>query len=153
MFITGCKTKKSIIDKKEIEIVEVVIDEKKTEEKKQSETEKEKKEEKSIIDEDTEIEADKIVITDPDGKVTEIINPRIKKRKSENKESVTDKDKVTETEENAQTNSKETANKEKKSDVSEKHTSKGKEPVWLWIVSGLIVFSVVYYVFRKLRII
>src|SRR5690606_8784797 len=83
--ICSCKTKKSVIDKKETETEKVIIEEKKTEEKKQSETETEKKEEKSVIDEWMKIESDKIIITDKDGTVTEIINPRIDKRKSENK--------------------------------------------------------------------
>src|SRR5690606_23171973 len=137
--IWSCKTKKSIIDKKETETEKVIIEEKKTEEKKQSETETEKKTDKSVIDEWMKIESDKIIITDKDGTVTEIINPRIDKRKSENNETITDKEKVTETEENTQTDSKETTHKEKESDVSEKHTSKGKEPIWLWLVIGAVI--------------
>lgn len=147
--IWSCKTKKSVIDKKEIEKEQVVIEEKKTEEKKQSETETEKKSDKSVIDEWMKIESDKIIITDKDGTVTEIINPRIDKRKSENKESITDKEKVAETEENTQTDSKETTHKEKKSDVSEKHTSKGKEPVWLWIVGGCVVGGLLYLILKR----
>lgn len=147
--IWSCKTKKSVIDKKEIEKEQVVIEEKKTEEKKQSETETEKKSDKSVIDEWMKIESDKIIITDKDGNVTEIINPRIDKRKSENKESITDKEKVAETEENTQTDSKETTHKEKKSDVSEKHTSKGKEPVWLWIVGGCVVGGLLYLILKR----
>lgn len=148
----SCKTKKTIIDKKEVEKEQVVIEEKKTEEKKHSETENEKKEEKSVIDEWMKIESDKIIITDKDGTITEIINPRIDKRKSENKESITDKGKVTETEENTQTESKETTHKEKESDVSEQHTSKGKEPVWLYVVGAafaLVVICMGYYILKK----
>src|SRR5690606_34118649 len=151
--IWSCKTKKSVIDKKETETEKVIIEEKKTEEKKQSETEKEKKEEKSVIDEWMKIESDKIIITDKDGTVTEIINPRINKRKSENKESITDKEKVTETEENTQTDSKETTHEEKKSDVSEKHTSKGKESVWLWIVGGCVVGGLLYLILKRFSLI
>lgn len=148
--ICSCKTKKTIIDKKEVEAEKVVIEEKKTEEKKQSETEAEKKEEKSVIDEWMKIESDKIIITDKDGTITEIINPRIDKRKSENKESITDKEKVTETEENTQTESKESTHKEKESDVSEKHTSKGKEPIWLWLVIGAVIVLCVIIFLNKI---
>lgn len=148
--IWSCKTKKSIIDKKETETEKVIIEEKKTEEKKQSETETEKKTDKSVIDEWMKIESDKIIITDKDGTVTEIINPRIDKRKSENNESITDKEKVTETEEKAQTDSKETTHKEKKSDVSEKHTSKGKEPIWLWLVIGAVIVLCVIIFLNKI---
>lgn len=151
--IWSCKTKKSVIDKKETETEKVIIEEKKTEEKKQSETETEKKSDKSVIDEWMKIESDKIIITDKDGTVTEIINPRIDKRKSENNESITDKEKVTETEENTQTDSKETTHKEKKSDVSEKHTSKGKEPVWLWIVGGCVVGGLGYLVLKRFKLV
>jgi len=151
--ICSCKTKKSVIDKKETETEKVVMEKKKTEEKKQSETEIEKKSDKSVIDEWMKIESDKIIITDKDGTVTEIINPRIDKRKSENKESITDKEKVTETEENVQTDSKETTHKEKKSDVSEKHTSKGKEPVWLWVIVGSVAFLLIYGVLNNFNLI
>src|SRR5690606_10195017 len=151
--IWSCKTKKSVIDKKETETEKVIIEEKKTEEKKQSETETEKKSDKSVIDEWMKIESDKIIITDKDGTVTEIINPRIDKRKSENKESITDKEKVAETEENTQTDSKETTHKEKVSDVSEKHTSKGKEPIWLWIVGGCVVGGLLYLLLKRFRLI
>src|SRR5690606_13191111 len=151
--IWSCKSKKSVIDKKETETEKVIIEEKKTEEKKQSETETEKKSDKSLIDEWMKIESDKIIITDKDGTVTEIINPRIDKKKSENKESITDKEKVTETEENTQTDSKETNNKEKESDVSEKHTIKGKEPVWLWIVGGCIVGGLGYLILKRFSLI
>lgn len=153
LLLFGCKTKKSVIDKKETETEKVIIEEKKTEEKKHSETENEKKEEKSVIDEWMKIESDKIIITDKDGTVTEIINPRIDKRKSENKESITDKGKVTETEENTQTYSKETTHKEKESDVSEQHTSKGKEPVWLWIVGGCVVGGLLYLILKRFSLI
>src|SRR5690606_15722054 len=112
-----------------------------------------KKEEKSVIDEWMKIESDKIIITDKDGTVTEIINPRIDKRKSENKESITDKEKVTETKEKTQTKSKETANKEKKSDDSEKQTSKGKEPVWLWVIIGSVAFLLIYGVLNNFNLI
>src|SRR5690606_27368567 len=91
LVLCSCKTKKSVIDKKETETEKVIIEEKKNEEKKQSETETEKKEDKSVIDEWMKLESDKIIITDKDGIVTEIINPRIDKRKSEHKESITDK--------------------------------------------------------------
>lgn len=151
--IWSCKTKKTIIDKKETETEQVIIEEKNTEEKKHSETENEKKSDKSVIDEWMKIESDKIIITDKDGTITEIINPRIDKRKSENKESITDKDKVTETEENTQTDSKETTHKEKESDVSEKHTIKGKEPVWLWIVGGCVVGGLLYLILKKFSLI
>lgn len=150
--ICSCKTKKSVIDKKETETEKVIIEEKKTEEKKQSETETEKKSDKSVIDEWMKIESDKIIITDKDGTVTEIINPRINKKKSENKESITDKEKVTEIEENTQTDSKETTHKEKESDVSEKHTSKGKEPIWLWIVGGCVVGGLLYLLLKRFRL-
>lgn len=151
--ICSCKTKKSVIDKKETETEKIIIEEKKTEEKKQSETETEKKSDKSVIDEWMKIESDKIIITDKDGTVTEIINPRIDKKKSENKESITDKEKVTETKENTQTDSKETTHKEKKSDVSEKHTIKGKEPVWLWIVGGCVVGGLLYLILKRFSLI
>lgn len=151
--LPSCKSKKSVIDKKETETEKVIIEEKKTEEKKQSETETEKKSDKSVIDEWMKIESDKIIITDKDGTVTEIINPRIDKKKSENKETITDKEKVTETEENTQTDSKETTHKEKKSDVSEKHTSKGKEPVWLYVVGAVLVGGLGYGILKKLNLI
>src|SRR5690606_27195809 len=147
--IWSCKTKKSVIDKKETETEKVIIEEKKTEEKKQSETETEKKSDKSVIDEWMKIESDKIIITDKDGTVTEIINPRIDKRKSENNESITDKENVATSEENKQNDIAISNNRQIKSDLQQSNSSKGKEPVWLYVVGGCVFAGLGYLILKR----
>src|SRR5690606_25800473 len=99
-------------------------------------------------------ESDKITITDKSGTVTEITNPRINKKSSQTKDVTkteqtdSESNKVATNEENQQNDIKIDVDKETKTDLQQKSSSKGKEPIWLWIVGGAVVGGLAYFVLR-----
>ncbi len=163
--IWSCKTKKSTTDFKQTEIttVSTLISENK--EQKSLITENEQKQEtkseidKSFFEACMSFESDKITITDSQGNKTEIINPRVNKKSSKSNDKIkteqTDREsnKVATNEENQQNDVKADSSKETKTDLQETSKSKGREPVWLWIVGGCTVGGLGYFVLKRFRLI
>src|SRR5690606_5898274 len=146
-----CRTKKSTTDFKQTEIENVSIADNSTIAKKETVTENNQEiktevvTDKSLFEAWMSFESDKITITDTAGNKTEITNPRINKKQSRSNDVskynqiAIKKENVATSEENKQNDIAISNNRQIKSDVSEKHTSKGKEPIWLWIVGGCVV--------------
>lgn len=161
LFISGCRTKKSTTDFKQTEIENVSIADNSTVRKNQTvqvnnkETSAEIVTDKSLFEAWMSFESDKITITDTAGNKTEITNPRINKKSLQTndiaKTNQTDieSNKVAASEENKQNNVAVSNNRQIKSDVSEKHISKGKEPIWLWIVGGCVVGGLGYLILKR----
>src|SRR5690606_17702430 len=97
---------------------------------------------KSFFEAWISFESDKITITDNQGNKTEITNPRINKKSSKSndvsKTEQTDEinNKVATNEENMQNNIVVKDKTETKTDVKQTTKTKGREPVYLWIVGG-----------------
>ena len=154
LFLSGCRTKKSSIDfnTKEVENVSIIdkskIDKKETVQENSQEKKTETVTDKSFFEAWLSFESDKITITDINGTKTEITNPKINKKDTKTndvskvEQTDTKIDKASKNEENKQNNINSKSEQETKSDTTEKHFSKGKEPVWLWIVGGLVVFLI-----------
>jgi len=165
LLISGCKTKKTVIDLKqtETEQTETLITENKeqntliTEREEKRETKSET--EKSLFETDITIIADELTITDKRGNAYVFTNPKIdnKSKRSNNvtksEQSITEAEKTTETEENTHTDYEEFTNKEKQSDLLEKHSSKGKEPFWLYVSVGSILLVFGYLILKRFRLI
>lgn len=164
MFISGCRTKKSTTDFKqtETEIVSVTdnssLRKNQTVEEKTDISKTETTADKSFFEAWMSFESDKITITDTAGNKTEITNPRINKKSSQRndvtKTEQTDSEtnKVAVSEENQQNDVKADLSKEKKIDLQQKDSSKGKEPVWLYIVGAvfaLIIITAGYYMLKR----
>lgn len=165
LFISGCRTKKSTTDLKQtaIENVSVTdnskINKKETVQENSQETKTEVVTDKSFFEAWMSFESDKITITDKDGKVTEITNPRINKKSSQTNDIIkteqTDSEinKVAAKEENQQNDVKTDSSKETKTDLQKKDSSKGKEPVWLYVVGAIIVGGLAYVILKKFNLI
>lgn len=164
LFISGCRTKKSITDFKQTETENVSftdnskIDKKEMVQENNQETKTEVVTDKSFFEAWMSFESDKIVITDTAGNKTEITNPRINKKSSQKaditktEQTDTESSKVAEKEENKQNDVKADSSKEIKTDLEQTNSSKGKEPVWLYIVAAifaLIVIGAGYYILKK----
>src|SRR5690554_4669691 len=138
LVIWSCKTKKSTTDFKQTEVENVsvvdnsVVKKNLTTDENIQEIKTETTADKSFIDAWLSFESDKITITDKSGTVTEITNPRINKKQSrsndvsKHNQIAIKKENVATSEENKQNDIAISNNRQKKSDVSEKHTIKGK---------------------------
>lgn len=163
--ICSCKTKKSTTDFKQTEVENVsvvdnsVVKKTLTTEETNHETKTEMVTDKSFIEAWLSFESDKITITDKSGTVTEITNPRFNKKQSrsndvsKHNQIAIKKENVATSEENKQNDIAISNNRQIKSDVSEKHTSKGKEPIWLWIVGGCVVGGLLYLILKRFSLI
>lgn len=163
--IWSCKTKQSVTETKEETKTEteVLI----TENSNQTSlvTEKEEKREtkqevdKSFLEAWLQIKSDVAVLEDTHGNKWTFTSPELMQKQTQsnditkNEQTDTRSDKVTEIEENQQRNTDVRMSKETNTDVSEKHTSKGKEPVWLWIVGGCVVGGLGYFVLKRLKLV
>lgn len=163
--IWSCKTKKSTTDFKQTEIttVSTLISENK--EQKSLITENEQKQEtkfiidKSLLEAWMSFESDKITITDKEGTVTEITNPRYNKKQSQSnnisktEQSTEESNKVATNEENQQIDIDVRLSKETKTDLKEVNKVKGREPIWLWIVGGCVFGGLAYLVLKRFKLI
>lgn len=150
MFFTNCKSKKTVTDKKEETEVLVTESSNQTSLVTENEQKRESKTaaDKTIFEEWMSIKSDVAVMEDKDGNKWTFTNPRIAKTQTHSNDIVKsqhytdEKVKATQTEEKAYSDRKESIN----TDVYEKHTSKDKQPVWVWFVAvgffGMIIFLV-----------
>ncbi len=157
----SCKTKKSTTDYKQIETENVSITDNSTVAKKGTVTEttnlseSAKWSDKSFFEAWMSFESDKITITDKDGKVTEITNPRINQKSSQTNEidkteqTDSETNKVAINEENKQNDVTLNASKEIQTDLQQSSSTKGKGPVWLWIVIGSIIVICFVFLLNK----
>lgn len=165
LFLSGCRTKKSTTNFKQTETENVsvtdnsTIRKNRTVEENNQETKTETVTDKSFFEAWMSFESDKITITDTAGNKTEITNPRINKKQSQTndiaKTNQTDSEsnKVDASEENHQNETTVDASKETKTDLQQKSSSKGKEPVWLWIVGGCVVGGLLYLILKRFSLI
>src|SRR5690606_575443 len=131
LILSGCKTKKSITDFKQTETENVSITDNSTIAKTETVTEttnlseSAKWSDKTFFEAWMSFESDKITITDKEGTVTEITNPRYNKKQSQSnnisktEQSTEGSNKVATNEENTQNDIKIDANKETKTDLKE----------------------------------
>lgn len=165
LFLSGCRTKKHTTDFKQTETENVSItdnskiDKKETVTENNQETKKETVTDKSFFEEWMSFESDKITITDKNGTKTEIANPRINKKSSQTndiaKTNQTDikQEKSAVAEENQQNNIAVSNNRQIKTDLQQKDSSKGKEPVWLYVVGAVLVGGFGYIILKKFNLI
>ena len=165
MLVTSCRTKKSTTDFKQTEIENISIADNSTIAKKETVTENNQEiktevvTDKSLFEAWMSFESDKITITDAAGNKTEITNPRINKKQSQTndvsktEQTDTENNKVATSEENQQRERKENTQREIKTHLQQKDSSKGKEPVWLWIVGGCVVGGLGYLVLKRFGLI
>lgn len=156
----SCRTKKSTTDFKQTEIENVSVTDNSTLRKNRTVEQKtdisktETTADKSFFEAWMSFESDKITITDTAGNKTEITNPRINKKSSQKadvaKTEQTDSEtnKVAVSEEIQQSNINATLSKETKTGLQQKESSKGKEPVWLYVVSTIVFVGFAWYVLR-----
>lgn len=163
--IAGCKTKKSTTDLKveEKENVSVLVTENKaqktliTENKQKQESKSET--DKSFIEAWMEIKSDEATFEDKAGNKWTFKNPQVNQKSSQtndiSKTGQTDNNsnKVATIEENQQSNINATLSKQTKTDLQQSNSSKGKEPIWLWIVGGCVVGGVLYLVLKRFRLV
>lgn len=165
LFLSGCRTKKSTTDLKQIETQNVSIadnskiDKKETVTENNQETKTETVSDKSLFEAWMSFESDKITITDKYGTKTEITNPRINKKSSQTNDIVkTDQtdmkqEKAAIKEENQQNDVAVSNNRQIKTDLQQSNSSKGKEPVWLYIVGAVLVGGLAYGILKKFNLI
>src|SRR6218665_3706786 len=165
LFLSGCRTKKSTTDLKETKTETVSITDNSTVTKTETvqennqETKTETVIDKSFFEAWMSFESDKITIIDNQGNKTEITNPRINKKSSQkadvSKTEQTDSNsnKVAAKEENKQNDVKTDTNKETKTNLQKKDSSKGKEPIWLYVVGGCVVGGLGYLVLKRFKLI
>lgn len=161
----SCKTKKSTTDFKQTEVENVSIVDNSTVRKNQTVEEKtdisktETTADKSFFEAWMSFESDKITITDNQGNKTEITNPRINKKSSQkndiNKTDQTDikQDKAATVEENQQNVVAISNDRQIKTDLQQKSSSKGKEPVWLYVIGAVVVGGLGYFVLKRFNLI
>lgn len=162
---TSCKTKKSTTDLKQTESEKIEISDNSTVAKKTTvqennqETKTETVTDKSFFEEWMSFESDKIIITDTAGNKTEITNPRINKKSSQKadvaKTEQTDikQEKSAITKENQQNNVAVSNNRQIKTDLQNTNSSKGKEPVWLYVISAALVGVFGYFILKRFGLI
>ena len=165
LLISGCRTKKSTTELKKSETENVSVIDNSTVEKKETVTEnnQEKKSEtvidKSFFEAWMSFESDKITITDKNGTVTEISKPKINKKSSQHKDVnqsnqiVIKKEKATVINENKQNNVALSNNRQIKTDLQQSNSSKGKEPVWLYVVGAVVLGGLGYGILKKFNLI
>lgn len=163
--IWSCKTKKSTTDFKQTEVENVSVVDNSTVRKNQTVEEKtdisktETTADKSFFEAWMSFESDKITITDNQGNKTEITNPRINKKSSQSKDVnqsnqiAIKKENVATSEENKQNDIAISNNRQIKTDLQQSNSSKGKEPIWLWIVGGCVVGGLGYLVLKRFSLI
>lgn len=161
----SCRSKKSTTDLKETETETISITNNSTVEKKETitennqETKTEVVTDKSFFEAWMSFESDKITITDNQGNKTEITNPRINKKSSQSnditktEQTDSESNKVAVSEENQQSNIGATLSKEIKTDLQQSSSSKGKEPVWLYVVGAMIVGGFGYLILKRFSLI
>ena len=164
LFLSGCRSKKSTTDFKQTETENVSIIDNSTVAKTETVTENnletkiETVSDKSFFEAWMSFESDKIIITDAAGNKTEITNPRINKKSSQTND-------ITKTEQTDSESNKVAANEEKQqndvkvdtenattTDLIQSYSSKGKEPVWLYVVGAvfaLIIITAGYYILKR----
>lgn len=165
LFISGCRTKKSTTDFKQTETENVSIVDNSTVAKKETvqennqETKTEVVIDKSFFEAWMSFESDIIIITDTAGNKTEITNPRINKKSSQKadvaKTEQTDikQEKSAVAEENQQNNVAVSNNRQIKTDLQQSNSSKGKEPVWLYVVGAVVVGGFGYLILKRFGLI
>ncbi|KAA5532813.1 hypothetical protein [Paenimyroides baculatum] len=163
--ICSCRSKKSTTDFKHTETENVSIVDNSTVEKKETimvnnqETKTEVVTDKSFFEAWMSFESDKITITDNQGNKTEITNPRINKKSSQtndvSKSDQTDikQEKSAVSEENQQNNVAVSNNRQIKTELQKKDASKGKEPVWLYVVGAVVLGGLAYGILKKFNLI
>lgn len=161
LFLSGCRTKKSTTDFKQTETENVSVIDNSTISKTETVEEKtdisktETTADKSFFEAWMSFESDKITITDNQGNKTEITNPRINKKSSQTNDItksdvVVAKNEITTTnEENQQNDVKTDTSKETKTDLQQKTSSKGKEPLWLYVVGAVLVGGFGYLILKR----
>lgn len=163
--IWSCRSKKSTTDFKQTETENVSVTDNSTIRKNRTvaennqETKNEVVTDKSFFEAWMSFESDKITITDKNGTVTEISKPKINKKSSQTndiaKTNQTDSEsnKVAVSEENQQSNINATLSKETKTDLQQSNSSKGKEPVWLYVVGAVLVGCLGYLILKRFGLI
>lgn len=156
MSFTNCKSKKTVTDKKEETEVLATESSNQTslvtdnEQKRESKTEVDK----TILEEWMSIKSDVAVIEDKDGNKWTFTNPRIAKTQThsndvvKNERYTDERVKTTQTEEKTHSDIKESIN----TDVYEKHTSKAKQPIWVWFVAVGFFGTIIFVVLRWFRL-
>ena len=165
LFISGCRSKKSTTDFKQTEIENVSVTDNSTVAKKETVkentnlSESAKWSDKSFFESWMSFESDKITITDKEGNKTEITNPRVNKKSSQTNDIaksdvVVAKNEITTTNEEIQKNDVvlESTN-ESKIDIQQKNSSKGKEPVWLYLSIGFVILIFGYLILKRFKIV
>jgi len=162
LLLFGCKTKKSTTDFKQTEVENVSVVDNSTVRKNQTVEEKtdisktETTADKSFFEAWMSFESDKITITDNQGNKTEITNPRINKKSSQSKDVnqsnqiAIKKEKSATAEENQQNNVAAANNRQIKTDLQQSNSSKGKEPVWLYVIFGAVIVLCVVIFLNKI---
>lgn len=162
LLLFGCKTKKSTTDFKQTEVENVSVVDNSTVSKNQTvqennkETSTETVTDKSFFETWMSFESDKITITDNQGNKTEITNPRINKKSSQSKDVnqsnqiAIKKEKSATAEENQQNNVAAANNRQIKTDLQQSNSSKGKEPVWLYVIFGAVIVLCVVIFLNKI---
>ena len=165
LFISGCRSKKSTTDFKQTETENVSVTDNSTIRKNRTVEEKtdisktETTADKSFFEAWMSFESDKITITDTAGNKTEITNPRINKKSSQkadvSKFDQTDSktNKVAVSEEIQQSNINATLSKETETGLQQKESSKGKEPVWLYVIGAVFVGGFGYLILKRFSLI
>lgn len=161
----SCRSKKSTTDFKETKTENVsvadnsVVKKKLTTDEKTGISKTETTADKSFFEAWMSFESDKITITDNAGNKTEITNPRINKKSSQKAEvlktvqSDSESNKVDTKEENQQSNINATLSKETKTDLQQSNSSKGKEPVWLYVIGAVLVGGFGYFILKRFKLI
>lgn len=165
LFISGCRSKKSTTDFKQTETEKIGISDNstirknRTVEQKTDSSKTETTADKSFFEAWMSFESDKITITDTAGNKTEITNPRINKKSSQkadvSKFDQTDSktNKVAVSEEIQQSNINATLSKETETGLQQKESSKGKEPVWLYVIGAVFVGGFGYLILKRFSLI
>ena len=157
----SCRSKKSTTDLKQTETENISVTDNSTVRKNQTAEEKtdisktETTADKSFFEAWMSFESDKITITDKNGTVTEITKPRINKKSSQtndvnqSNQIAVKKEKATEINENQQNNVAVSNNRQIKTDLQKSSSSKGKEPIWLYVVGAVLVGGFGYLILKR----
>lgn len=165
LLISGCRTKKSTTDYKKIEIENVSITDNSTVAKKETvqennqETKTENVIDKSFIEAWMQIKSDEATFEDKAGNKWTFKNAQMNQKSSQQadvtKTEQTDSEtnKVATNEEKQQNDVKVDAENATTTDLLQSNSSKGKEPVWLYVVGTVLVGGLGYGILKKFNLI
>lgn len=164
LFISGCRTKKSTTDFKQTETENVSVTDNSTVAKTETAEENiisrtsSEWSDKSLFEAWMEIKSDEATFEDKAGNKWTFKNPQVNQKSSQTndiaktEQTDSESNKVATNEENQQNNINATLSKESKTGFQQKSSSKGKEPVWLYVVGAifaLIIITAGYYTLKR----